>query len=212
MTVCETYLKHANKKEFKPLTEKELRKGKDSIKIYKSKKKMPWDKVYTRIKAGQPLDIIAQKYGNIRKIVLWAIEDGIDVDEELDSLVDDKIEVDRKMNMIEAVNPNISNTLKEMVAEYAPDLATEVAKFSKKAVKTAQRLISDKECTSNDFRNITAGMQTLTDMTSLTERHNKVGGNSVTQVNVTGFDFVQDNTPVIEAEIVGDSEGELNDN
>lgn len=189
---------------FKPLTEKELKKGKNKIKIFGTKVLMPWDEVYTRISAGMSLEHIAEIYGNGRQIALWAKEDDIDVDEDVSQFLDNSIVVGRQMNQIESKNPVVANTLRDMVSEYAPDIARDVALFSKAAVARASTLINDEECTSNDFKNVMSGMLNLTDMTSLTERHSTNAGNANLNIHVEGFEFQLDappEEPIIDAEV-----------
>lgn len=189
MTVCEQYAKDHD---LKPLTKKELFKGKDELNIYNTDTLMPWTEIYTRITAGVPLDTIAEIYGHIRKITLWAIEDGIDVDFEISEFVDNKIRIDRQMNQIEGKNAVVAETLKDVVSEYAPDIKRDLAIFSKAAVRRGTSLINDEDCSSADFKNVMAGMLTLTDMTSITERHSTNAGQANLTVHVEGFAFEKD--------------------
>ena len=200
MTVCEQYAKD-NK--FEPLSKKELKKGKSKLKIYGTKEPMPWDEVYTRIQGGMSLDDVNKLYGQIRKITLFAIQDGIDFNQNISDTIDEHIIHERKMAAVDAINPTVARTMKEMANEYAPDLGMKVAKLSVSMVNKAQKIINNKDCSSNDLKNIATAIQTMTDTVELTARHSTVGGNNITAVQVEGFSFVLDSKPIeaIEAEI-----------
>jgi len=207
-TVCEKY---AQEQGFEPLSEKERKKGKKKVKIYGTKEKMPWEKVYTNIEGGMSFDHIQEKYGNIRKIVLWAIEDGIDFNKDISDTIDEHIMHTRKMQTIESINPTVALTMKEMANEYAPDLGMKVSKLSISMVDKAQSLLNEEECTSNDLKNIATAIQTMTDTVELTQRHSTVGGNVITAIQVQGFDFVLDSKPT-DTDVIDVKEEEPSDN
>jgi hypothetical protein len=191
MTVCEQYAKD---KGFKPLTKKELKKGK-AINVYNTKEPMPWKTIYTMIEGGMPLDAIHEAYGKIRKITLFAIIDGVDVNEKYVNTIDNAIIGERGMSEIEADDPDVADTLRTVMVAFAPDLNKKVIKFAAAVMDRSIRIINDKDCTSNDVKNLTASVQTTTDIVGLTERHNKVGGNAITNVQVEGFTFSLDKPP-----------------
>ena len=193
MTVCEQYALDNN---FEPLKPKEIKKGKTKLKIYGTDIPMPWIDVYTRIRGGMSLDDISKMYGHIRKITLFAILDDVDFDPSTSDTIDDIITTGRKINAIDAVNPNAARTMKEMANEYAPDLGMKVAQLSISVVDRAQKIVNDNDCTSNDLKNITTAIQSMTDTVELTDRHSKVGGNNITAIQVEGFSFVRDEPPV----------------
>ncbi len=202
MTICEKY---ALEQEFKPLKKKELKKGKEAITIYGTKDPMPWNEVYTRIRSGNTMEDIVHIYGHARKVTLFAIIDGIDVQKEYVDAVDSKIVADRTMNAIEVVDPVAASTMREMVVEYAPDLQRKAIMLVDSAITKGQSIINGEECTSNDLKNVLAAIQIGTDITDVTQRHSTVGGNSVTQIQIDGFSIVEDINPneVIDGEITG---------
>ncbi len=208
MTVCEQYAKD---NDLKPLTEKELKKGKKKVKIYGTKEKMPWNDVYTRIRVGMKFEHINEKYGNIRKIVLFAILDEVDFEEMLSDALDEKIVADRKFNNIEAVNPEAGGAMRDMVVEYAPDLKKKAINLVSSAIDRGQQIINSKDCTSNDLKNVLQAVQIGTDITDITQRHSTNIGNSNLSVQVDGFDFVLGVAPekkVIDVDIVEEDKDE----
>lgn len=179
----------------KPLSKKELKRGKNKIKIYGTDKKMPWTEVYTRIQAGMKLEHIADIYGNIRQIVLWAIEDNIEPNAVISDIVDELIVANRKINEVEAVNPTAAMTMKEMVHEYAPDVAKNVVLLANSMVMKGQSKLNSDECTTNDMVNIAKAVQTMTDTVELTQRHSAGVNIANASVQVQGFEFVLDSPP-----------------
>ena len=155
--------------------------------------------MYTRISAGMSLDDIATIYGNIRKITLFAIEDGVGFIEEISKTLDDEIIQRRKMVEIEHNNPVVARTMKEMANEYAPDVGKSVSLLSVKLIKKASELISEEDCTTNDLQNIAKAVQTMTDTIELTQRHSTVGGNTINNIQVEGFTFELDEPTEIKA-------------
>ncbi len=157
---------------------------------------MPWNEVYTRIRSGNTMEDIVHIYGHARKVTLFAIIDGIDVQKEYVDAVDSKIVADRTMNAIEVVDPVAASTMREMVVEYAPDLQRKAIMLVDSAITKGQNIINGEECTSNDLKNVLAAIQIGTDITDVTQRHSQVGGNSITAVQVQGFSFVEDTKPI----------------
>ncbi len=200
MTVCEIYAKDNN---LKPLTKKELKRGKNKVKIYGTKDLMPWADVYVRIQGGNTFEQINTAYGNIRKIVLFAIIDEIDFNQAVSDTVDEHISHERKMMQIDKINPKAAMTIKEMANEYAPDLGMKVAKLSMSMVNKAQDILNEDGCSSNDLKNVATAIQTMTDTMELTQRHTTVGGNVLGTIQVEGFSFIEDKKPmdIIEGEV-----------
>jgi len=187
---------------FKPLTSKEV-KEKYKVKIYGTQDPLPWTEVYTRLSAGMSIDDVVHIYGQARKITLFALKDGIDINPVLSQTLDDEILQRRKMNEIEKSNPEVARTMKEMVNEYAPDVARDVIMLSKKLVQRATDIIDDKDdaCTTNDLKNIAAAVQTMTDTIELTQRHGAGVQVNAGNIQVEGFSFVLD-APPVDAEII----------
>ncbi len=184
-------------KKLKPLTKKEIL-HKDNLKIRGTDQPMPWTEIYTRLSAGMSILDVIYIYGNARKIALFAQRDGITVNDILADTLDQEILQRRKMNEIESSNPEVARTMKEMVNEYAPDVARDVIMLSKKLVKKATDLVEEEQCTSNDLQNIAKAVQTMTDTIELTQRHS-VGVNiSTGDMVVEGFSIVADLPPKLD--------------
>ena len=191
---------HKQKEE---LTEAELKFGKDRIKIWGTQELMPWVDVYARIAAGMDIKHIAQKYGHERMITLWAEQDGIEPIKDIIDLVDDEIIQRRKMLEVENKNPAIAMTLKEVVNEYAPDVAVELVKLTSSMIRKGQAILDDEDSTTNDMKNIAQAVQTMTDTVEISERFSTNAGTGNINISVPGFSFIEDLPPEsIEADIV----------
>ncbi len=190
---------------YKPLTKREIA-NKHKAKIRGTDDLMPWTEVYTRLSAGMSILDVIYIYGNGRKIALFAKMDGIEVNDVLSDTLDQEILQRRKMGEIEAKNPEVARTMKEMVNEYAPDVGRDVIMLSKKLVAKATELVEEDECSSNDLKNIASAVQTMTDTIEITQRHSAGVNISTGDMVVEGFSFVLDSPPekdVIDAEIEG---------
>ncbi len=190
---------------YKPLTKREIA-NKHKAKIRGTDDLMPWTEVYTRLSAGMSILDVIYIYGNGRKIALFAKMDGIEVNDVLSDTLDQEILQRRKMGEIEAKNPEVARTMKEMVNEYAPDVGRDVIMLSKKLVAKATELVEEDECSSNDLNNIAKAVQTMTDTIEITQRHSAGVNINAGDMVVEGFSFVLDSPPekdVIEAEIEG---------
>ena len=198
-----TLEEYAKKNKFKPLTEKEI-KDKNKVKITGTDDPMPWTEVFTRLSAGMPIEDVVYMYGQARKITLFAINEGIlDADPVLSQVVDDEIIQRRKMQEIEATNPIVARTMKEMVNEYAPDVGKSVVMLSKAIVDRAQNLVEDDECSAMDLKNITSAIQTMTDTLEITQRHSAGVMINNGDIQVNGFDFVLDKPPEpVDADVI----------
>ncbi len=184
------------------LTAAELKRGKDKIKIWGTQELMPWTDIYARIAAGMDIKHIAQKYGHERMITLWAEQDGIEPIKDIIDLVDNEIIQRRKMLEVENKNPAIAMTLKEVVNEYAPDVAVELVKLTTSMIRKGQAILDDEESTTNDMKNIAQAVQTMTDTIEVSERFSTNAGTGNISIAVQGFSFIEDTPPAIEAEVV----------
>ena len=212
MTILHKYVEEHG---IKPLSKAELKKGKDKVKIHGTDTPMPWNEVYTRISAGMKMEDIAEIYGNIRKIVLFGIIDKVDLVPALSDMLDSEIVHRRKMDEIEAANPVMARTMKEMANEYAPDVGRDIVMLSKKLVAKAGKLIDatvtgdDGEeidlVTSVDLVNIAKAVQTMSDTIELTNRHSVGVHINTGNVQVENFafelDYHEPKEEVIEAEV-----------
>ena len=188
------------------LTEAELERGKDKLRISGTEELIPWIEVYARITAGMKMTDIAEIYGQGRKIALFAIEDGITYDKVAMDFLDNEIKQRKQMAALEDSNPIVAKTMKEMANEYAPDVMKSIAELSSSTVKRSQELIED--ATTNDMKNIWDTMQKMTDTLEITERHSTSAGHGNISIAVQGFQFIEDTPPAVEVEII---EGEEED-
>lgn len=187
--------------DFKSLTNKELKKGKNSLRIYNTDEPMPWTEVYTYIAAGRSMLDIAEKYGHGRKIALWAIHDNIQYIPAINDAFIGEIEQRKKMDAISQTNPVVAKTMLEMVNEYAPNVGRDVALLSADIVKRAKAIINNDDCSSSDLLNIANAIQKTTDTVELTQRFSS--GISIGHATITpaGFDFVLD-VPEVSSDII----------
>ncbi len=197
-----TIKEYIKKKKFKPLSKKELKKGKEEINISNTDDPMPWDRIYADISIGKPIEHIIEEYGHARKICLWAEHDEIDVNPALTKLVNEEAEHRSKMNKIAEIAPNIAVSIEEAVNAYAPNLAQEVAALSKSLIKRGQKLVQDADSTGNELLAIAKMMQTVTDTTGHTQRHASAVSINNNSISVEGFDFVEDKAPMTLEEVI----------
>ena len=196
---------------YKPLTKKEIKKGKDVVKIYNTDTLMPWEEVFTRIKMNLAYVDIDESYGNLRKIVLFAILEDVGYDKMMTTLFDDELKLrEQKAEIIQKDGPVVIATMEEAVNEYAPNFAKKVATLLDAGVDRSIKLLNNEDSTSNDVKNVFSALQVATDIAGKTQRHSgAMGGGGLGVPMVTGFMFVEGQRPdptdvdVIEAETDG---------
>lgn len=183
------------KNHYKPLSDVELERGKDILKIRLTNTLIPWSEIYTRLRAGMPMERIVEMYGSGRVISLWAMHDGVEVDVELQKVVINEIAQRKTLNRIVEQNPKVAKTLLDLANEYAPDVGRNVAILTSKIVNKANLLLDEGFTTTNDLVNIAKAVQTMTDTVELSKRFsNNVHVNNNT-VSVSGFRFELDTPP-----------------
>ena len=157
-------------KGFKPLSEKELHRGK-SLKIYGTQNDMPWNTIYNRMASGQPLSEIGKQYGHLRKLVLWAKMDGVTLDQQTQDII--KREQTIRKEIIEVANddPEKAKTLLDRVNEVSPDFQQNVALFADKLLIKATEKLNDKFLEPQDFTHLATAVQKVTDTVGITQRH-----------------------------------------
>ncbi len=201
MTVDE-YIEH---NQFKPLTAKELERGKTHIKVYGTQDTMPWSTIYTRLAAGQDVEDIVKMYGHKRQIALWAQKEEVQVQPALVQVLEDEVSHRKNLNAIAKVDPAAATTLMDMVNEIAPDFTAEVAMFSQEVVQTSRELLKGRYIEATDVLNLAKAVQTVTDSVGVTTRHAAAASKTVNNIAVTGFAFIPDEVKpeeVVEADIV----------
>jgi len=196
----------ASRNEFKPLSDKELDRGKYKVKIAGTKDPMPWDVVYSQIRLGFPYEDIAHEFGEIRKIVMFAIEDSVAYLPEVGELLDEDVELAKRKTALASVDLTLVKTMEEGVSRYAPEIIKNVSIFGAQLVQRATAMINTEYATTSDLMNAAKAVQTVTDTLEVTQRHSAGVQIGNAQVQVQGFEFVLDEPPV-EAEIVGETDG-----
>ena len=187
-----TPLEYIEAHPLKPLTPKEIKKGKGSIKISGREDPMPWEEIYARLRLGEPVINMAQEFGHIRKIVLFAIRDEIELDEVLQKALFNMVDNRKDMKEIARVDPHAAMTIQETANKYAPNLAEKIVRLGASSMDAMQELINEGECTSNDHKNISAASLTWSDLVGLTQRHANAASLNVLKPVVEAFDFVED--------------------
>jgi len=191
MTIKE-FIEHNN---IKPLSAKELAKGKSHLKIYGTQDPMPWDTIYTRLAAGQDMSEIAKMYGHKRQIALWAQQEGVQVQQPLVDLLEQEVTHRKTITAIADKSPDAANTLMEMVNEIAPDYTQNVAMFSSELVDVARTKLKSQFIEANDLLALAKAVQTVTDSTGHTIRHASAAAHTTNHIAVTGFSFLPDVAP-----------------
>lgn len=179
-------------REYKPLSKKELKRGKDRVKIFNTDSPMPWDKVFSRIRLGFPYGDLDKKYGHLRKIILFAILEEVSYDPEPSKLVDDIVDVRIRKKELAIKNPAMVATIEEAINEYAPDIYKKVAVLATAVIDKAIKEVPKEETGSNDVNNYITAAQKATDMVSITQRHASTIGVNMHKPLVEAFDFVED--------------------
>ena len=187
-----TPLEYIEVHSLKPLTAKEIKKGKNSLKISGREDPMPWEEIYNRLSLGEPVVNIAKEYGHVRKIVLFAIRDKVELNPVYQKAVIDIVNNRETMKEIGRVDPSSAMTIQETANKYAPTLAEKVVKLGASSMDAMQKLINDGECTTNDHKNISAAALTWSDIVGLTQRHANAASLNVLRPVVEAFDFVED--------------------
>ena len=197
---------YINEHSLNPLSDTEIKRGKQSIKIRGTDEYINWTEVYTRISAGMSMNDIADIYGNGRKIALFAQLEGVTVNDTLSKTLDGEIVQRRKMDSLTASDPDVGRTMREMANEYAPDVAKKIALVSVKLIDKAEEIIDEQDPTTSDLLNISRAIQTMSDTIELTQRHASSTNIGNAQISVQGFDFVID-TPKDDVIDVVDTDG-----
>ncbi len=194
-------------KKYKPLTEKEISKGKESLRIYGTQDPMPWSTIFTRLASGQPIEELAYQYGHGRKLTLFAKLNNVQLDKELSDIVTQETNTRNKIVKIANDDPNTAITLLQRVNEECPDFQSNVALFADKLLQRAITKLDDKYIEASDMEKLANAVQKSTDIVGVTQRHaSAVNIANTNNIAVSGFDFVLDPPPTttIDAEVTTD--------
>ena len=175
-------------KNLKPLTEKELAKGKSNLKIYGTQDPMPWATIFARIESGQDIEEIGKQYGHARKIALYAVLNGVDVDEKKRLFVEK--EQEQRQVIQEIANTDgveVAKTLLQRVNEVAPDYERNLAVFADKMLKKAISKLDDNFLETSDMLNMANAVQKSSDTVGVTQRHANAANINAGEIKVQGF-------------------------
>ena len=174
---------------YKPLSEKELQKGKSYLKVYGTQTDMPWSTIYARLASGQPIKEVTKQYGHARKLCLWAQEDAVALDTQMKQLIDDEIQVRAKVVQLANADPIKAETLLHRVNEKYPDFQGNLALFADKMVRKAVDKLDDKYLEAADMEKLAKAVQTTTDIVGVTQRHSAGVTVNSGEIKVQGFTF-----------------------
>ena len=198
-------------KGFKPLTDKEIERGKANLKVYGTQQDMPWSTIFTRIAAGQPIEELAHSYGHGRKIALFAKLEGVTVEPILEDTIKQAVDHRATMNAIAEQSPEVAATMMEMMNEIAPTFQQKVAVFLDKAVDVATEKLESKFIEASDIDVLVRAVQRATDTTGHTERFSTSNNGASLSVQVTGYDVVLDYQPPNHQEVINAIDAEIAD-
>ena len=158
-------------KGFKPLSDKELSKGKAHLRIYGTQDPMPWNTIYTRMASGQPLAEIGKQYGHIRKLILWAKIDNVKLDQHLNNIINTESAVRDAVIEVANDDPEAAMTLLQRMNEVNPDFQTKVANVAHKIIEKISVKLDDKYLEAQDLSHLANSLQKVTDTVGETQRH-----------------------------------------
>ena len=185
-------------KNLKPLTEKELSKGKANLKIYGTQEPMPWTTIFARIESGQDIEEIGKQYGHARKIALFAKMHNVAVNEKKRLFV--KKEVEQRETIQEIANTEgveAAKTLLQRVNEVAPDYERSLAIFANKTVLKAIDKLDDNYLEASDMLSMAKAVQTASDTVGVTQRHASASNIHAGEIKVQGFTVHLDTPPTL---------------
>ncbi len=179
-------------KGFKPLTEKEIHKGKTHLRIYGTQDPMPWNTIYTRLSSGQPIAEVGKQYGHIRKLALWAQLENITLDHQQAAIIEAETAVRKSIVTVANDDPDTAMTLLQRMNEVAPDFQTKVAKVADKAIRKIDKKLDDKFLEAQDISHLMNAFQKLTDTVGETQRHSSAININNNHLNIPeGFSIIE---------------------
>ena len=179
---------YIEKKNFKPLSDKEIAHGKNGLKIYGTQEQMPWTTIFARIESGQDIEEIGKQYGHARKIALFAKLYGVEVDEKKRLFVEK--EASQRQEIQEIANEEgveVAKTLLQRVNEVAPDYEKNLAIFANKMLLKAIEKLDDKFLEDSGMLNMSKAVQIASDTVGVTQRHASAANIHAGKIEVQGF-------------------------
>ena len=179
-------------KGFKPLSEKEIHKGKTHLRIYGTQDPMPWNTIYTRLSSGQPIAEVGKQYGHIRKLALWAQLENITLNHQQAAIIEAETAVRQSIVTVANDDPDTAMTLLQRMNEVAPDFQTRVAQVADKAIRKIDAKLDDKFLEAQDISHLMNAFQKLTDTVGETQRHSSAININNNHLNIPeGFSIVE---------------------
>ena len=184
------------KQGYKPLSTKELQRGKSYLRIYGTQDAMPWSTIYDRLASGQPIAQVIHQYGHGRKLALWAQQDNVTLNTPLVDAVDKAVEARRQIQTIANANPDTAKTILTRLNEITPDFQGNVAIFADKMIRKATDKLDDQYLEASDMEKLANAVMKTTDLVGVTQRHSAGVNINNTDIKVQGFDFILDTPPL----------------
>jgi len=181
--------------QYKPLTPKELQKGKSYLRIYGTQDAMPWSTIYSRLASGQPIIEVIKQYGHGRKLALWAQEDNVQLNTKSVEALSTAQEARQQIQSIANDDPDTAKTILTRLNELTPDFQGNVAVFADKMIRKATSKLDDKYLEAADMEKLANAVMKTTDLVGVTQRHSAGVNINNTAIKVEGFDFVLDAGP-----------------
>ena len=191
-----TLNEYIEKKNFKPLSDKEIAHGKSNLKIYGTQEPMPWATIFTRIQTGQDIEEIGKQYGHARKIALFAKLHGVDIDEKKRLFVENETKQREQIQDIaNEEGVEVAKTLLQRVNEVAPDYEKKLAIYADKLLDKAIDKLDDNFLEASDMLNMSKAVQTASDTVGVTQRHASAVNLNAGKIDVQGFTVHLDAPP-----------------
>ena len=188
--------------QYKPLSAKELQKGKSYLRVYGTQDAMPWSTIYSRLASGQPIIEVIKQYGHGRKLALWAQEDNVQLDTKSVEALNTAQDARQQIQQIANTDPDTAKTILTRLNELTPDFPGNVAIFATKMLKKATDKLDDKYLEAADMEKLANAVMKTTDLVGVTQRHSSAVNINNTEVKVQGFDFILDAPPTQDTTVI----------
>jgi len=167
---------------------------------------LPWEEIFSRVIAGQPIESITDLYGNERLVRGWVFQRDIKHDPNVTAFLEEKIRMMIEERALEQHSPDVAMAVNDIVAATVPHLAKSAMLLNKAILKRALEIVPDG--TASDLEKLAKTNMTITDMTGISQRHASAPTITAQQITVEGFDFVTPTAtdlPTQDAELIHDT-------
>ncbi len=121
--------------------------------------------------SGQPLSEIGKQYGHLRKLVLWAKIDNVQLDTQTQDIINREQTIRKEIIEVANDDPEKARTLLDRVNEVSPDFQQNIALFADKLINKVTEKLDDKFLEPQDFTHLATAVQKVTDTVGITQRH-----------------------------------------